>query len=402
MHRIFSKVSFLLCLLVLGAQAQASDQRLVQIGYLGVEGGTPIGYLAPEGGLDLKEFGLGDGRYSALDGALLGIKDVNGLSRYYQTKFKLVPYMAKRKSEIAELVLKLKQQGVELILLDLPSEWMELALSSTMSANLLFFNLSVTDNRYRQTKCFPQLFHIIPSRAMLTDGLTQYLLKQNWRKWLLVRGPTQADQAYAASLERSAKRFGGQIADVRVWEGNADVRRSAQAEFPLLTAQAQYDVVLVADEQAEFGELLPYHTYLPRPVAGTQGMTPKAWFWSFSQWAATQLNHRFIQMNQRKMNDTDWAAWMAVSIIGESMTRGKAQTSLQVKAYLGNREVAFHGYKGPSLSFRAWNHQLRQNILVTTARARVSVSPQAGYLHQTSKLDSLGFDQHEVTCRLTD
>ncbi len=46
--------------------------------------------------------------------------------------------------------------------------------------------------------------------------------------------------------------------------------------MPLFTQTAEYDVVLVADERGDFGEYLPYQTWYPRPVAGTQGLTPTA------------------------------------------------------------------------------------------------------------------------------
>jgi hypothetical protein len=43
---------------------------------------------------------------------------------------------------------------------------------------------------------------------------------------------------------------------------------------------------------------------------------------------------------------------------------------------------------------------LRRPILLTDGRGTVSVSPQEGFLHQTSELDTLGFDQPETKCKL--
>ncbi len=235
---------------------------------------------------------------------------------------------------------------------------------------------------------------------MLADGLAQYLLKRGWKKWLLVAGPRDNDRAFQRAIERSSRRYGAQLVDTRLWKDNADMRRTAEMEFPVFTSRAQYDVVVVADESAEFGELLPYHTYLPRPVVGTQGLSPKAWFWAFSQWGATQLNARFVRKTQRKMTSSDWAGWMATSIIAQGATRGKAVDAGTMKKYLRKKNTSFHGYKGPSLSFRHWNQQLRQNILLTTPHARVSVSPQKGFMHPLSKMDTLGFDQAETQCKL--
>ena len=49
------------------------------------------------------------------------------------------------------------------------------------------------------------------------------------------------------------------------------------------------------------------------------------------------------------------------------------------------------GFKGQKLTFREWNRQLRQPILLAVPTAMVSVSPQQGFLHPQSPLDSLGW-----------
>ena len=63
-------------------------------------------------------------------------------------------------------------------------------------------------------------------------------------------------------------------------------------------------------------------------------------------------------------------------------------------------EFTLPAYKGVSLSFRTWDQQLRQPILIVQPRAMVSVSPEKGFLHQRTPLDTLGFDQPESTCKL--
>jgi hypothetical protein len=42
---------------------------------------------------------------------------------------------------------------------------------------------------------------------------------------------------------------------------------------------------------------------------------------------------------------------------------------------------------------------MRQPILIAGPRLLVSVSPQPGYLHRTSELDTLGTDRDESKCR---
>ena len=57
-------------------------------------------------------------------------------------------------------------------------------------------------------------------------------------------------------------------------------------------------------------------------------------------------------------------------------------------------------FKGQKLTLRDWNLQLRQPILLGDGRTIASVSPQEGFLHQVSELDTLGFDRPETKCKL--
>ena len=63
-------------------------------------------------------------------------------------------------------------------------------------------------------------------------------------------------------------------------------------------------------------------------------------------------------------------------------------------------EFTIAAFKGEGLSFRSWNQQLRQPILLVNPRVLVSVSPQEQFLHQRTPLDTLGYDEPESECRL--
>ncbi|HVR65535.1 MAG TPA: branched-chain amino acid ABC transporter substrate-binding protein, partial [Verrucomicrobiae bacterium] len=62
-------------------------------------------------------------------------------------------------------------------------------------------------------------------------------------------------------------------------------------------------------------------------------------------------------------------------------------------------EFGVAGFKGQKLTFRDWDGQLRQPILLATTRVLVSVSPQEGFLHEFSELDTLGYDRPDTTCK---
>jgi ABC transporter substrate binding protein (PQQ-dependent alcohol dehydrogenase system) len=235
---------------------------------------------------------------------------------------------------------------------------------------------------------------------MLTDALAQWLARRQWQDVFLIVGPTTDDKAWATAFHRAAKRFGVKILEEKPWTFNADLRRTASSELPRFTQGGDYDAVVVADERGDFGEYVPFNTWLPRPVVGTQGMSPEAWHRSLENWGAGQLQSRFETLAKRPMNSSDYAVWAAVRAIGEGVIRTKKAAAPVLRSYLLSDDFQLSGFKGTKLTFRTWNGQLRQPILLVHPRALVSVSPQEGFLHQKTELDTLGYDEPESLCQI--
>ena len=100
------------------------------------------------------------------------------------------------------------------------------------------------------------------------------------------------------------------------------------------------------------------------------------------------------------MLSKDMQAWTAVRILGEAITRTKGNDAAQVADYIKSGDFSIAAFKGQKLSFRNWNWQLRQPILIGDADGVVSTSPQEGFLHQFSELDTLEVDRPETKCKL--
>jgi ABC transporter substrate binding protein (PQQ-dependent alcohol dehydrogenase system) len=274
---------------------------------------------------------------------------------------------------------------------------------------MLVFNARAPDDRLRNEDCRPNILHTALSRAMQADALAQYLAVKNWRRWFILRGQAPADTLTADALRRAAERFGHRIVTEKTWTfsygpGRADSGHVAlQSEIPTLTRPGtgggDYDVLIVADETNMFGEYLPDRTFLPRPVAGTQGLTPVAWSVVHEQWGAAQLQDRFHRQAGRPMTTRDYAAWLAVRAVGEAAVRSRSVDPARLTTYLHGAEFVLAGFKGQGLSFRAWDGQLRQPVLLAGPKLLVSVSPQPGFLHERSELDTLGDDQGDSRCR---
>lgn len=331
-------------------------------------------------------------------GARLAVQDNATTGTFLGQEFTLAEEVVPAGEDPLPAFERLLAAGAVYLLLDLPPDAL-LQLADAAPEGVLLFNAGAQDDRLRNEDCRANLFHSAPSRSMLTDALAQYLLWKRWTSWLLIVGTRERDELYAEALRRSATKFGARIVAERVWDFGPDTRRQAQAEVPVFTQGFGYDVALLADELAEFGDLVLYRTWDPRPTAGTQGLTPSAWHPAIEAWGAVQLQNRFIRLAGRRMGALDYQFWVAGRAIGEAATLVRQADTAALRAKLISPDFDIAGFKGVALSFRHWDRQLRQPIPLAHPAALVSTSPQEGFLHQRTPLDSLGTDEPETGCR---
>jgi ABC transporter substrate binding protein (PQQ-dependent alcohol dehydrogenase system) len=340
-------------------------------------------------------------------GAQMAAKDNDTTGRFLNQRYSLVDLHLKAGDDPAMAVAELARQGIALIVADLPADDLLKAAEAGKADRILFFNAAATDDRLRQKDCRANIVHTAPSRAMLADGLAQYLVWKKWVRWFLVVGSHERDKLFAAALTRAANRFGAKIVQQREFKDTGGARRTdsgvvqIQQQMPVFTQEApSYDVLVVADESEVFANNLPYRTWDPRPVAGSAGLVPTSWDASNSLWGGIQMQDRFIAQFKRLMTALDMQAWTAVRMIGEAASRQNSADPKTILDFLKGPELALGAFKGQKLTLRDWDLQLRQPILLTDGRTIVSVSPQQGFLHQFSELDTLGYDRPETQCKL--
>jgi len=340
-------------------------------------------------------------------GAQMAAKDNDTTGRFLNQRYSLVDLHLKAGDDPAMAVAELARQGIALIVVDLPADDLLKAAEAGKADRILFFNAAATDDRLRQKDCRANIVHTAPSRAMLADGLAQYLVWKKWVRWFLIVGSHERDKLFAAALTRAANRFGAKIVQQREFKDTGGARRTdsgvvqIQQQMPVFTQEApSYDVLVVADESEVFANNLPYRTWDPRPVAGSAGLVPTSWDASNSLWGGIQMQDRFIAQFKRLMTALDMQAWTAVRMIGEAASRQNSADPKTILDFLKGPELALGAFKGQKLTLRDWDLQLRQPILLTDGRTIVSVSPQQGFLHQFSELDTLGYDRPETQCKL--
>ena len=347
-------------------------------------------------GLTLKQ------RHRSLPGARTAIRESRILGRSLGIKFELVEKIIDTGEDVATAIRALNREaGAKVFLLDLPAAALRGAAGELVDTRFLLFNVRTRDNDLRNPNCSPHLYHTIPSYRMLTDALAQYLFKKGWTEVLILRGPSQADRLYAESFVASARRLRLEIVDDREFKLSNDPRMRAESNVALMTGGLDYDVVFIADSHGEFGRYVPYKTYLARPVVGDEGMTPSAWHWTWERHGAPQLNQRFRRIDKtRRMSGEDWAAWASIKSVVTAIRKIGSTELGKVREFLTRPDTTIDTYKGYPSSFRAWNNQLRQPILMHTHNAVVARAPVEGFLHRVNNLDTLGYDKEESKCVL--
>ncbi|MES0172573.1 ABC transporter substrate-binding protein [Mesorhizobium sp. M0006] len=366
-----------------------------------------IGYLrthAPKLALSLLDIPPGD---DGVAGAKVAISDNNATGKFVGQHFTLDERKVGTDDDVTGAFKEMVAAGNRYIVADLPASQLFAIADLARTEGVLVFNVGATDDRLREEECRINVFHIAPTRTMLADALAQYLIWKKWPNWALLYGSHDDDRSFADALRRAATRFGGNIVAEKEFTDIGSARRTdtgvtqIQQQISTFTQDLpDHDVVLVADESEVFGSYVPYRTWIPRPVAGTAGLVPSAWHPASEQWAGLQMQNRFVKSAGRQMRSKDWAAWTAVRVVGEATTRTQSADAKKVEDYLRSDDFSVPGFKGQKLTFRKWNLQLRQPIFLGDAKSVVSVSPQEGFLHQSSELDTLGVDQPETKCEL--
>ena len=296
---------------------------------------------------------------------------------------------------------RLDQAGTAAALLDLPGPWIAGASAATAMPLL---NVGESADAARQQGCQAHLFHTLPSDRMRADALAQALLARKWMRVLVISGPRPDDATRLALTQAALKRYGLKQVAAKTFRLSADPRERDLSNPLLLTGVAavggDYDVAWVIDGDGEFARTLPYGLALPRPVVGDAGLSAQAWAPHFERYGAPQLARRFARAAGRPMTGHDWAAYIATkAVLQAALAQPAAPTAAKLGAWLNQPDFALDGFKGVRLSFRAWDHQLRQPLLLTDGVGVAGIAPVDGIMHAKNVLDTLGTDAPESPCR---
>jgi ABC transporter substrate binding protein (PQQ-dependent alcohol dehydrogenase system) len=343
---------------------------------------------------------LGQPLGPAIEGLSLAIQDSSFELEAARLALQFMPVRLASVEQARTEVQKLVQGGALAMMSELPASWVA---SVCDAAKVAVINVSEANDELREQQCRVNLFHTYPSERMRTDAIAQVLMARRWNKIFLLHGETADDLRRAEVVGRTLQRFNLKVQAKKVFKLSADPRERQLSNLGLLTSGLDFDALWVVDSDGEFARTVPYRFQLPRPVVGDAGLVAMAWDAHFDRYGAPQVSKSFSKQWKRSMTGHDWAAWLAGRALVTAMTQPtlvnkKLQSTDLLKVFTSN-EFRVDGSKGQSLSFRDWDRQLRQPILLSDGQAVIEMAPLEGVLHPRNALDSLGADSPEKLCK---
>lgn len=303
-----------------------------------------------------------------------------------------------------------------------------------VQAEIPFLNIGTSDDRLRNESCSQYTFHVEPSDAMYIDALTGWFIRAGFRRWAFVH----EDSEYGEELYRRAdwaldeRHFGGrEVARVAVAEGEAEpdwqkVFRSLRRGRPevvmvLLDPKRQLEFLRRSAEGDEGWETagLPLADaqtrsfYLSWATAAPDDedlFRASAWEATIDSYGAREFNERFRERTGVPMDASAWAAYQAIRILYDSAIATRSLEGPELAAHLADPNAVFDVWKGIGVTFRPWDHQLRQSLFlvqlsaVDENRASITLVGElpALYLPRTDpveRLDQLGDLRNRSSCR---
>lgn len=339
----------------------------------------------------------------AFAGADLATQDNQTTGQFLGHNFKTI-HVAAEPADVVSAAAELRAKGIEIIVVSARAD--ELLAIADAAQDALILNAGAADTALRGAECRANVLHLTPSDAMRADAVAQFSVWKKWTRWFLVRGSNPADIQLAEEYKRAAKKFGVNVVEEREILDTGGSRRAdtghvlVQKQIPVLVQNPKrHDVVIASDASDVFAPYLPFHLWNPRPVLGSAGLRPVSFNPATESWGGTQFQSRFEKLSGRYVTEADYDAWLALRAVGEAVVRTGSADPSDLRTFMLSDDFELAAFKGQPVTFRKWNGQMRQPILLYDGRINASVSPQEGFLHPVSPLDTLGADEPETDCK---
>lgn len=257
-----------------------------------------------------------------------------------------------------------------------------------------FFNIAASSDRLRGKGCGRYTFHIEASAAMYLDAMAAWYVHAGLRRYFFVVADTPEQKAHYQRMRGALenRHFGAEQA------GHAVVAPNHPLYIDVLKQirQAQPDVVvLMLDAVAQLDFLGQFETSgltdipvtgYPSPVAQTRtfyaasrnasaragsGYRAALFEATLDAYGARELNARFRERWGQPMDPSAWAGYESIKMLYETAMFSGTLDGPGLVEYMENPNTAYDVHKGIGVSFRPWDHQLRQSLFL------VKINPEA-------------------------
>jgi ABC-type branched-subunit amino acid transport system substrate-binding protein len=264
------------------------------------------------------------------------------------------------------------------------------------TSGVIFLNIAAPSDVLRHA-CRANTFHVEASAAMYLDAIFGWFVRAGYRRWYLVNDDgAESEGLYErALLSLKERHWAAEIA------GHGVVRQDNTRDVAPVIADiglAAPDVVLLlTDWRTQLDFLSHYEMsgftapvtgypdpmsqtrefyYAARQAAPVAGSGHRAALWesTLDAYGARELNARFDARWGRPMDPPAWAAYQAVKIAFEASIASGGSNTSDLAAYIGGDRGLFDVSKGIGVTFRPWDHQMRQSLYLVKINPEASAS----------------------------
>jgi ABC-type branched-subunit amino acid transport system substrate-binding protein len=362
----------------------------------------------------------------AIMGAQLGAEEADVTAGMFGTKVELIVEDATTPENMLTLARKLSSGENVSAIIAAVDDLSTAGLSAfAQQQRVLCLNTVARGGDLRGEKCHRSTFHVEPDLAMYTHAMGQWLIQNNRKRWYYIVAEGAIGQEVLERGSRFLQHQGGtDLGRAVVSAGQSDYK-DVLAHLARGDAEAIV-VALRGDELRHFldqykasglnvllaGVPLDMLALWQTSPEALQGVWVTSWYHGLERFSARELNRRFYRRFERPAEGFAWTNWAAVKLVTEGVLRSASTDASALVDYLESAPP-FDGHKGRSLTFREWNHQLRQPLYVLKAREDKpenawdllqligEMPPPAGPGKSVAEvLDTLGEPKAESLCRL--
>jgi ABC-type branched-subunit amino acid transport system substrate-binding protein len=330
-------------------------------------------------------------------GATVGLDDASALATALGMRLRLLVERPAGGAGVAGAVQALaKGEGALAVVGGLGDDEVLALVEAAAAAGVLLVNAGADGDLWRGARCGRHVFHTLRSAAMAADALVGWLDdRRGVKRWTIAADGSARARALEAAARRAIGRRGGAV--VPAGSAGAVTFLALDGE-PLREALARARAAGAGEAVAGVGDDVV-------AAGDATGVWAAGWHASLQRFSARELNRRFRRRTGADMTERSWAAWAAVKVLGEAIVRGRPADARALRGVLEGG-LPFDGHKGAALTFRPWDHQLRQPLYVLGPRhdpGGAGAPPGIALLGEIAgpDLDAIGTAMGDTPCRFT-